>query len=101
MIAPETTTIRQEVKDLYERILGMKTKKEPLLLVDKIEKTSIYDAPEAVALVRQERETDAGYPFPLTRQQEFELLYLLKTRKSGIVTRDELEKIIFPVHTLH
>ena len=101
MTAPAMTMIRLEVRDLYERILGMKTKKEPLLLVNKIEKTSIYDAPEATALIRQEREVDTGYPFPLTREQEFELLYLLRTRKSGIITRDELQKIIFPAYTLH
>tara|TARA_Y100000034_G_C6852805_1_gene387097 strand:- start:936 stop:1175 length:240 start_codon:yes stop_codon:yes gene_type:complete len=79
----------------------MKQKKEPLLLVNKIKKTSIYDAPEPLALIVKEREEEDRYPFPLTRDQQFALLYLLRTKKSGIITREELQNIIFAAPTLH
>ena len=79
----------------------MKQKKEPILLVNKIKKTSIYDAPEPLALIVKEREEEDRYPFPLARDQQFELLYLIRTRKSGIITREELQNIIFAAPTLH
>ena len=79
----------------------MKQKKEPLLLVNKIKKTSIYDAPEPLALIVKEREEGDRYPFPLTRDQQFDLLYLLRTKRSGIITREELQNIIFATRTLH
>ena len=79
----------------------MKQKKEPLLLVNKIKKTSIYDAPEPTALIVKEREQEDRYPFPLSRDQQFDLLYLLRTKKSGIITREELQNIIFAAPTLH
>jgi hypothetical protein len=79
----------------------MKQKKEPLLLVNEIKKTSIYDAPEPLALIIHEREEGDRYPFPLSRDQQFDLLYLLKAKKSGIITREELQNIIFAAPTLH
>jgi hypothetical protein len=79
----------------------MKHKTTPLLLVNKIEETTIYDAPEPAALIKRQHEATDRYPFPLSREQQFELLYLLRTRKSGIVTREELQSIIFPAPTLH
>jgi hypothetical protein len=79
----------------------MKNKKEPLLLVNKTKKTTIYDAPEPQALMIKERESYERYPFPLSRDQQFELLYLIRSRKSGIITREELQNIIFAEPTLH
>jgi hypothetical protein len=79
----------------------MKNKKEPILLVNKVKKTSIYDAPEPLALIVREREEEDQYPFPLSRDQQFGLLYLLRTKKSGIITREELRNIIFAAPTLH
>jgi hypothetical protein len=79
----------------------VKTKKEPILLVNKVEKTSIYDPPEPLALIAARHEELKKYPFPLARDHEFELLYLIRTRKSGIITREELQNIIFTELTLH
>ena len=79
----------------------MKDKKEPILLVNKVQKATIYDAPEPLALIVREREQEDRYPFPLSRDQQFELLYLMRTRKSGIITREELQNIIFTEPTLH
>ena len=79
----------------------MKDKKEPILLVHKVKKATIYDAPEPLALIVREREQEDRYPFPLSRDQQFELLYLMRTRKSGIITREELQNIIFTEPTLH
>tara|TARA_Y100000034_G_C6659711_1_gene289168 strand:+ start:115 stop:354 length:240 start_codon:yes stop_codon:yes gene_type:complete len=79
----------------------MKNTKEPILLIHKIEKQTIYDAPEPLALIVAENKKSQYYPFPLSQQQQFELLYLLKTRKSGIITREELQNIIFAKQTLH
>jgi hypothetical protein len=79
----------------------MKDKKEPILLVNKVKKATIYDAPEPLALIVREREQEDRYPFPLSRDQQFELLYLMRTRKSGIITREELQNIIFTEPTLH
>ena len=79
----------------------MKDKKEPILLVNKVQKATIYDAPEPLALIVREREQEDRYPFPLSRDQQFDLLYLLRTKKSGIITRDELQNIIFAAPTLH
>tara|TARA_R110002051_G_scaffold129548_1_gene203222 strand:+ start:294 stop:533 length:240 start_codon:yes stop_codon:yes gene_type:complete len=79
----------------------MKHKTTPLLLVNKIEEATIYDAPEPAALIKRQQEATDRYPFPLSRTQQFELLYLLRTRKSGIITREELQSIIFPAPTLH
>ena len=79
----------------------MKEKKEPILLINKIKKTSIYDAPEPMALIVKERDQEDRYPFPLSRDQQFDLLYLLRTKKSGIITREELQNIIFAAPTLH
>jgi hypothetical protein len=76
-------------------------REKPLLLVNRIEKTSIFDAPEPLALIVKEREEEDRYPFPLSRDQQFELLYLLRTKKSGIITREELRNIIFAAPTLH
>ena len=79
----------------------MKIKKEPILLVNKVERTTIYDAPEPLALIMAENKKNTYYPFPLSQQQQFELFYLIKTRKSGIITREELQNIIFAKRTLH
>jgi hypothetical protein len=80
----------------------MKHKTKPLLLVNRVEKScTIYDAPEATALVKRQEEATDRYPFPLSREQQFELLYLMRTRKSGIITREELQSIIFTAPTLH
>ena len=79
----------------------MKEKKETILLVNKVRKTSIYDAPEPLALIVKERDLENRYPFPLSRDQQFDLLYLLRTKKSGIITREELQNIIFAAPTLH
>ena len=79
----------------------MKNKTKPILLVDRAEKTSIHDPPEPSALILSRREEFKKYPFPLSRDQQFELLYLIRTRKSGIVTREELQNIIFIEPTLH
>jgi hypothetical protein len=79
----------------------MKNRKEPILLTQKIEKPTIYDAPEPLALIVKEKEKLDKYPFPLSREQQFELLYLMRTRKSGIITREELQNIIFAQPTLH
>jgi hypothetical protein len=79
----------------------MKHKTTPILLVNRVEKRTIYDAPEATALVKRQKEATDRYPFPLSREQQFELLYLMRTRKSGIVTREELQSIIFAAPTLH
>jgi hypothetical protein len=79
----------------------MKHKTTPLLLVNKIEETTIYDAPEAAALIKRQKEVMERYPFPLSREQQFELLYLLRSRRSGIITREELQSIIFAAPTLH
>ena len=79
----------------------MKDKKEPILLVNKVQKATIYDAPEPQALMIKERESRERYPFPLSRDQQFELLYLVRNRKSGIITRQELQNIIFAEPTLH
>ena len=74
---------------------------KPILLVHEIKKTSIYDPPEPLALIAAESKKARKHPFPLSSQQQFELLYLLKTRKSGIITREELQNIIFAEPTLH
>ena len=80
----------------------MKDKTTPLLLVNRIEKRcTIYDAPEATALAKRQKEATDRYPFPLSHEQQFELLYLIRTRKSGIITREELQNIIFSAPTLH
>jgi hypothetical protein len=79
----------------------MKNTKEPILLVNKAEKPTIYDAPEPLALIAAEREELDNYPFPLSRDQQFELLYLMRSRKSGIITREELHNLIFTQPTLH
>ena len=79
----------------------MKHKTTPLLLVNRVEKRTIYDAPEPLALIKREEEAGDQYPFPLSREQQFELLYLIRTRKSGIITREELQSIIFAAPTLH
>ena len=79
----------------------MKNTKEPILLIHKIEKQTIYDAPAPLALMAVESEKVNPGPFPLSRQQQYELLYLIRTRKSGIITREELQNIIFVKHTLH
>jgi hypothetical protein len=79
----------------------MNNRKYPILLVRKVEKPTIYDAPEAVGLIAKEREELDNYPFPLSREQQFELLYLMRSRKSGIITREELHNLIFPQPVLH
>jgi hypothetical protein len=79
----------------------MKHKKTPLLLVNRMEKHTIYDAPEAAALIKRQKEVMERYPFPLSREQQFELLYLMRSRRSGIITREELQSIIFAAPTLH
>ena len=79
----------------------MKGKKEPLLLVNKVKKASIYDVPEPQALIVKRKDHEERYPFPLSRDQQFELLYLMRTRQSGIITREELQNIIFTEPTLH
>jgi hypothetical protein len=79
----------------------MKIIKEPILLVNKVERTSIYDPPEPLALIMAESKKARNYPFPLSPEQQFELLYLMKTRKSGIITREKLQNIIFVQPTLH
>ena len=79
----------------------MKIKKEPILLVNKAERTTIYDVPEPLALIMAENKKNTHYPFPLSQEQQFELLYLIRTRKSGIITREELQNIIFTQPILH
>ena len=79
----------------------MKTTKEPILLVNKVKQLTIYDAPEPLALITKEKEQLDNYPFPLSREQQFELLYLMRSRKSGIITREELCNLIFIQPTLH
>ena len=79
----------------------MKNTKRPLLLVNKVGQPTIYDAPEPLALIAKEKEHLDNYPFPLSREQQFELLYLMRSRKSGIITREELHSLIFIQPTLH
>ena len=79
----------------------MKNTKEPILLLNKVENPTIYDAPEPLALIIKEKESLDNYPFPLSREQQFELLYLMRSRKSGIITREELRNLIFTQPTLH
>ena len=79
----------------------MKIKKEPILLVNKVERATIYDPPEPLALIMVENKKNRCYPFPLSQEQQFELLYLIRTRKSGIITREELQNIIFTQPVLH
>ena len=74
---------------------------KPIRLVYEIKKTSIYDAPEPLALILGEKKKTRYSPFPLSPEQQFELLYLVRTRKSGIITREELQDIIFVEPTLH
>ena len=79
----------------------MKNRKDPILLVRTVEKPTIYDPPAALGLIAKEREELDNYPFPLSREQQFELLYLMRSRKSGIITREELHNLIFPQPVLH
>ena len=79
----------------------MKNTKEPILLLNRAEKPTIYDPPEPLALIVAEKEELDNYPFPLSREQQFELLYLMRSRKSGIITREELHNLIFTQPTLH
>jgi hypothetical protein len=79
----------------------MKHKTTPILLVNRVEKHTIYDAPEPTALIKRQKEVMERYPFPLSREQQFELLYLMRSRRSGIITREELQSIIFAAPTLH
>ena len=89
----DLVSIRKEIK--------MKNRKDPILLVRKVEKPTIYDPPAALGLIVKEREELDNYPFPLSREQQFELLYLMRSRKSGIITREELHNLIFPQPVLH
>jgi hypothetical protein len=79
----------------------MKVKKEPILLVNKVKRTTIYDPPEPLGLIMAETKKAKHYPFPLSLEQQFELLYLMRSRRSGIITREELQDLIFTQPTLH
>ena len=104
-ILPATMTILQEINTFVlvniRKEIKMKNRKDPLLLIHKVEKPTIYDAPEALGLIVKKREELDNYPFPLSREQQFELLYLMRSRKSGIITREELHNLIFPQPVLH
>ena len=97
-----TTTAQETMMILLEanyiliwKDLEMKNTKRPLLLINKAGEPTIYDAPEPLALITKEKEQPDNYPFPLSREQQFELLYLMRSRKSGIITREELCNLIF------
>ena len=88
--------------------------KKPLRLTRRVNPRSIHDPPSAIALEREETkmakqnqdkhmvyelvEVDSdvfGYPFPLSAESQKKLLNLIHTRKSGIITRLELEELIY------
>ena len=63
---------------------------------------STFDPPTAITLEMHEVAKDTyEHLLPLSLETQARLLQLIRTRKSGIITRTELENILFPSTALH
>ena len=77
-------------------------KKKKIIKLENSMRIGILDPPTAITLEMHEVTKDVyEHLLPLSLETQARLLQLIRTRKSGIITRTELENILFPSTVLH